>query len=101
MIKKQLKKDLYNFVLGIIAGIVIFAGIIFCIPFISAQDINMTMKLVNVDDINTGLLPDIYHGTLRFFSVTLSPMIIFIFLIFIVLIILLIGALIKKVAKAI
>lgn len=71
------------------------------INFISAQDINMTMKLVNVDDVNTGLLPDIYHGTLRFFSVTLSPMIILIFLIFIVLIILLIGAVIKKIAKAI
>jgi hypothetical protein len=71
------------------------------INLISAQDINMTMKLVNVDDVDTGLLPDIYHGTLRFFSVTLSPMIILIFLIFIVLIILLIGALIKKVAKSI
>jgi hypothetical protein len=71
------------------------------INFISAQDINMTMKLVNVDDVDTGLLPDIYHGTLRFFSVTLSPMIILIFLIFIVLIILLIGAVIKKVAKSI
>ena len=71
------------------------------INLISAQDLNMTMKLVNIDDVNTGLLPDIYHGTLRFFSVTLSPMIIFIFLIFIVLIILLIGAVIKKVAKAI
>jgi len=71
------------------------------INLISADDLNMTMKLVNIDDVNTGLLPDIYHGTLRFFSVTLSPMIIFIFLIFIVLIILLIGAVIKKVAKAI
>jgi hypothetical protein len=71
------------------------------INLISAQDINMTMKLVNVDDVDTGLLPDIYHGTLRFFSVTLSPMIILIFLIFFVLIILLIGALIKKVAKSI
>ena len=66
--------------------------------FVSAQDINMTMKLVNVDDINTGLLPDIYHGTLRFFSVTLSPMIILIFLIFMVLIILAIGTIIKKIA---
>jgi len=71
------------------------------INLISAQDLNMTMKLVNVDNVDSGLLPDIYHGTLRFFSVTLSPMIIFIFLLFIVLIILLIGALIKKVAKAI
>jgi hypothetical protein len=71
------------------------------INFISADDINMTMKLVNIDDVDTGLLPDIYHGTLRFFSVTLSPMIILIFLIFIVLIILLIGAVIKKVAKSI
>lgn len=71
------------------------------INFVSADDLNLTMKLVNVDDVNTGLLPDIYHGTLRFFSVTLSPMIIFIFLLFIVLIILLIGAVIKKIAKAI
>ena len=39
------------------------------INFVSAQDLNMTMKLVNVDNVDSGLLPDIYHGTLRFFSV--------------------------------
>lgn len=79
----------------------LIAIILSLINFVSADDLNMTMKLVNIDDVDTGLLPDIYHGTLRFFSVTLSPMIILIFLIFIVLIILLIGAVIKKVAKSI
>lgn len=75
--------------------------IISLINFVSADDLNLTMKLVNVDSVNQGLLPSVYYGTLRFFSVTLSPMIILIFLIFIVLIVLLIGAVIKKIAKSI
>jgi len=62
------------------------------------EEITLPTNIVNVDNINEGLLPTIYFGILAFFNATLSPMIILIFLIFIVLIILAIGTIIKKIA---
>ena len=54
-------------------------------------------KIVDTENIEQGLLPEIYYGILGFLSNTLSPMIILIFVIFFVLIILSIGFIIKKI----
>ena len=56
-------------------------------------------ELVSTTNVNQGLLPEIYFGTIGFLSNTLQPMIILIFVIFFVLIILAIGFVIKGVAK--
>lgn len=55
-------------------------------------------ELVSTTNINQGLLPEIYFGTLGFFSNTLQPMIILIFGIFFVLIVLAIAFIIRSVA---
>jgi len=60
--------------------------------------IPIPMKIVDVENTEQGLLPEIYYGILGFLSFTLSPMIILIFGIFFVLIMLTIGLIIKKVA---
>jgi hypothetical protein len=54
-------------------------------------------KIVDTENTEQGLLPEIYYGILGFLSNTLSPMIILIFVIFFVLIILAIGFIIKKI----
>ena len=56
-------------------------------------------KLVDIQNTEQGLLPEIYYGTLAFLSGTLTPMIVLIFFIFFVLIIFAIGFIIKKMAK--
>lgn len=55
-------------------------------------------QIVNPDNINEGLLPSVYFGTLGFLSSVLSPTITIVFLIFFVLIIITIGMIIKKIA---
>jgi hypothetical protein len=56
-------------------------------------------KLVDTEgNTETGLLPEIYYGTLAFLSNTLSPMIIIIFLFLFVFIMIAIGAIIKKIS---
>jgi hypothetical protein len=60
--------------------------------------IPIPLKIVDTENTEQGLLPEIYYGTLGFLSNTLSPMIILIFAIFFALIILSIGFIIKKVA---
>lgn len=54
--------------------------------------------LVNVENTEQGLLPEIYYGTLGFMSYVLTPSIILIFIIFFVLIIFAIGKVIKNIA---
>lgn len=56
-------------------------------------------QIVDSDDFNKGLLPEIYFGTLAFFSRTLQPFILLIFLILFVMIIMVLGLIIKKIAK--
>jgi hypothetical protein len=56
-------------------------------------------KLVDVNNVEQGLLPEIWYGTLGFFSYTLVPLIILIFVIFFTLIILSIATIIKKIAN--
>lgn len=60
--------------------------------------IAIPVKIVDTENYNQGLLPEIYYGTLGFFSRVTLPFIIFIFLIFSVLIILVIAGIIKKIA---
>lgn len=60
---------------------------------------NIPNELVSTTDINSGLLPQIYFGTIGFFSTILSPMIILVFAIFFVLIIIAIAVIIKNVAS--
>ena len=55
-------------------------------------------QLVNPDNFNQGLLPEIYFGTLAFFSSILSPTIILVMVIFFALIMVTIGMIIKKIA---
>jgi hypothetical protein len=56
-------------------------------------------KIVDVNNLDAGLLPEIYYGILAFFSNSLLPMIIIVFTIFIALIILTIATIVKKVAR--
>jgi hypothetical protein len=63
--------------------------------------ITIPVDIVNLNDTNTGLLPEIYYGILGFLSNTLSPAITLIFAIFFVLIILALGTIIKRVAEKI
>jgi len=55
-------------------------------------------KIVDTENTEQGLLPEIYYGILGFLSGTLSPMILLVFVIFFVLIMLTIGVIIKKIA---
>lgn len=56
-------------------------------------------QLVDPANINQGLLPEIYFGTLGFFSNTLQPIIILVFMIFFVMIILAIAFIIRSIGK--
>jgi hypothetical protein len=56
-------------------------------------------QIVDVNNVNQGLLPEVYFGTIGFLSNTIQPMIILIFMIFFVLIILAIAFIIKKVGS--
>lgn len=60
--------------------------------------ISIPQKIVDVDNVNSGLLPEIYYGTLGFLSNVLQPMIILIFVILFAFILLAIGSIIKKIA---
>lgn len=61
--------------------------------------IALNTQLVNPDNTQQGLLPDIYYGILGFLSLTLSPTITIVFLIISVLVILAIGMIIKAIAS--
>ena len=61
--------------------------------------IAIPLDLVNTEDTDKGLLPEIYYGTLGFFSSVLEPSILLIFVIFFVLIMITIGAIVVKIAK--
>lgn len=63
------------------------------------EEIILPTQIVDVNNINEGLLPTIYYGILAFFNETLSPMILLIFVIFFILIILTLGTIIKKIAQ--
>jgi hypothetical protein len=56
-------------------------------------------KIVDINNVEQGLLPEIYYGTLGFLSNTLMPIMIIIFVIIFVLIITAIGSIIVKIAK--
>lgn len=58
-------------------------------------------KIVDVNNVEQGLLPEIYYGILGFLSNTLSPMIILVFAIFFVLIMLTLAFIIKRTAHRI
>lgn len=60
---------------------------------------SLPTQIVDVNNMNQGLLPEVYFGTLGFLSNTIQPMIILIFMIFFVLIILTIAFIIKKVGN--
>jgi hypothetical protein len=55
-------------------------------------------EIVSTTNTNQGLLPEVYFGILGFFSNTLQPMIVIIFVIFMVLIMFLFARIIKKMA---
>lgn len=55
-------------------------------------------ELVSTENINQGLLPEIYYGTLGFMSSVLSPLIVLVFVILFAMIMLVIGVIIKKIA---
>jgi hypothetical protein len=55
-------------------------------------------KIVDVNNVEQGLLPEIYYGILGFLSNTLTPMIILVFTIFFVLIMLAIAFIIRRIA---
>jgi hypothetical protein len=59
------------------------------------------VELVSTENINEGLLPEVYFGVLGFLSNTLSPMMVLIFVVFFVLIILAIGGIIKKIGNSV
>ena len=63
--------------------------------------ITIPVDIVNLNNTNEGLLPQVYYGILGFLSSTLSPAIILIFAIFFALIMLAIGIIIKRVAEKI
>jgi hypothetical protein len=67
---------------------------------IQATNGGMTLptQLVDTENINQGLLPEIYFGTLAFFSSILTPTIVLVFVIFFALIMATIGMIIKKIA---
>jgi hypothetical protein len=62
-------------------------------------DLNIPLVLVNTENTEQGLLPEIYYGTLGFLSNVLKPLIILVFVIFFVLIMFAIGTIIKKIGK--
>jgi len=55
--------------------------------------------LVDIDNVNKGLLPEIYYGTLAFMSSIISPTILLVFVIFFALIMLTIGGIIRKIGE--
>jgi hypothetical protein len=58
-------------------------------------------KIVDVNNVEQGLLPEVYYGILGFLSNTLSPMIILVFAIFFVMIMLTLAFIIKRVVHRI
>ena len=56
-------------------------------------------ELVDTTNINQGLLPEIYYGTMGFLSNTINPVIILVFFIFFIFIILAIALIIKKIGQ--
>jgi hypothetical protein len=58
-------------------------------------------QIVSTENIDEGILPEIYYGTLGFFSYVLAPSIILIFFIIFVLIMFVIAGIIKKVAHSV
>jgi hypothetical protein len=64
----------------------------------ATNGMTLPTQLVNPDNFNQGLLPEIYFGTLAFFSSILSPTIILVMVIFFALIMVTIGMIIKKIA---
>lgn len=67
----------------------------------SEGGISIPTKLVDVDNTEQGLFPEIYYGTLGFFSMVASPLIMLVFGIFFALIIVSIAVIIKKIANKI
>lgn len=60
---------------------------------------SIPVDIVNVNNVNQGLLPEIYYGTLGFLSNTIQPIIILVFFIFFILIILAIAFIIRNIGK--
>ncbi len=60
--------------------------------------LTLPTELVDTENTNQGLLPEIYYGTLGFMSSVLSPLIILVFLFLFVMIMITIGIIIKKIA---
>ncbi len=63
--------------------------------------IPLPTELVEIDNQNRGLLPEIYFGTIGFMSSVLSPTIVLVFLFFLVMIMITVGIIIKKIARRI
>jgi hypothetical protein len=64
----------------------------------SEGGMTLPTQIVDIDNMEQGLLPEIYYGILGFLSQTLSPMIILVFFIFSVLIILALATIIRRIA---
>jgi hypothetical protein len=65
----------------------------------SEGGISIPTQLVDTDNIEQGLLPEIYYGTLGFMSSILQPTIILVFVIFFALIMISVGVIIKKMGQ--
>ena len=63
--------------------------------------IPLPTELVELDNTNRGLLPEIYFGTIGFMSSVLSPTIVLVFLFFLVMIMVTVAIIIKKIAQRI
>ena len=63
--------------------------------------IPLPTELVELDNTNKGLLPEIYFGTIGFMSSVLSPTIVLVFLFFLVMIMVTVAIIIKKIAQRI
>ncbi len=63
--------------------------------------IPLPTELVELDNTNKGLLPEIYFGTIGFMSSVLSPTIVLVFLFFLVMIMITVGVIIKKIGQRI
>ncbi len=63
--------------------------------------IPLPTELVEIDNQNKGLLPEIYFGTIGFMSSVLSPTIVLVFLFFLVMIMITVGIIIKKIGQKI
>jgi hypothetical protein len=73
-------------------------------PFVESeynpiQSIDIPTQIVNVTDINQGLLPEVYYGLVAFMSYSLRPVLIMVFVILIALIIFSVFAFIRNFVK--